>query len=124
LDCTSAIIVVMSKWLAVLMLSLFSAEVIAAPRDWTSGTLISIDDRKEVTSGKKGSVIEKRIWAYSIDAGDVIYEAERASKRPIQIEINGPVSFALRKTDLYVKDTGGHEFKLDLLKTTRKKPAQ
>lgn len=103
------------------MLSLFSAATIAAPRDWTSGTLISIDERKELTGSKKGSVIEKRVWAYSIDAGSVIYEAERASKRPIQIEINGPVSFALHKTDLYVKDSSGHEFKLDLLKTTRKK---
>lgn len=114
----------MSKSLIVLVLALLSAQIAAAAtRDWKTGTLVSVDERDEFRSSKKETLIEDRVWAYSIDAGDVVYEAERGSKRPIQIEINGPVSFALDGGHVYVKDTSGHEFKLSLLKTTRKKPA-
>jgi hypothetical protein len=113
---------VMSKWLIVLILSMFSAQlVVAAARNWKSGTLVSIDERKELRSSKKNPVIEDRVWAYSVDAGDLVYEAERGSNRPIQIEINGPVSFVIDGAHFYLKDASGHEFKLTLLKTTRKK---
>ena len=113
------------KSLMALALALVSAQLIAATsREWKSGMLLSVDEPDLLTSTKKQAVVPVRLWAYSIDAGDVVYEAERRSKRPIQIEISGPVSFALDGAHLYVKDATGHEFKLTLLKTTRKKGSE
>jgi hypothetical protein len=110
----------MKLMLVVFMMLMMLAPLVAKIRDWKNGTLISIEERKELVIGKK-SGSEERFWSYSIDAGDVIYEAERASKRPIQVEINGPVSFVLDGKHLILRDGSDHEFKLLLLKTTRKK---
>ena len=117
-------IVLMSKWLMVLIIFMLSSGAVLAERNWKEGVLVSIDQRKELRSNKNHPVIEDRVWAYFIDSGDAVYEAERGGNRPIQVEINGPVSFALAGKYLYLKDAGGHEFKLALLTTTRKKRSE
>lgn len=88
---------------------------------WLTGTLISVEPHTYTSSTRNHPNIELRDWTYTIDAGERVYEAEGGPDRPIRVEVNGPVTFSIEKDHLYIKDAEGHRFKLDLLKTTRKK---
>ena len=65
----------------------------------------------------------RRVFTYSIDAGDKVYQAEEVGRRnakAIRVDVNGPVDYRLDKDHLYIRDPDGKSHKLDLIKTTRK----
>jgi hypothetical protein len=96
------------------------------PGEWKQGKLLNLDvgSRSKVV-GVNGMVTTKvrRVFTYSVDGGDRIYDGQEISGRggkPIHVEVNGPVEYAIDKDHLYLKDSDGKSHKLDLLRTTRK----
>jgi len=100
------------------------------PEVWKQGKLINVDvgSYTRTTSSpfvNKGQIIthRDRVFTYSVDAGDKIYQAEEVggpSATAIRVDVNGPVEYRIDKDHLYIKDPDGKSHKLDLVKTTRK----
>ena len=98
------------------------------PADWKQGKLITVDigSYPRTTSSpyvNNGQVFthRHRVFTYSIDAGDKIYQAETGiAPTAIPVDVNGPVEFRIDKEHLYIKGPDGKGRKLDLVKTTRK----
>ena len=38
------------------------------------------------------------------DAGDRVYVGKRRSRKPVQLEINGPIQFAVEKDHIFILD--------------------
>lgn len=97
---------------------------------WKQGKLINLDvgSFTRTTSSpyvNHGQIIthRDRVFTYSVDGGDKIYEAEEVggpSAKAIHVDVNGPVEYWIDKDHLYIKDQDGKSHKLDLVKTTRK----
>jgi len=45
---------------------------------------------------------------------------ERRSRKPIQLEVNGPIQFVVEKDRIFVLDHERKEFRLNIIKTTLK----
>jgi hypothetical protein len=98
------------------------------PGDWKQGKLINVDvgSYTKTTSSpyiNNGQVFthRRRVFTYSIDAGDKIYQAETdIAPTAISVDVNGPVEFRIDKDHLYIKGPDGKSHKFDLVKTTRK----
>jgi hypothetical protein len=95
------------------------------PGVWKQGKLINVDvgSYTRTTSSpyvNNGQIIthRRRVFTYSIDAGDKIYQGEAGASA--RVEVNGPIEYRLEKDHLYIKDLDGKSYKLDLIKTTRK----
>lgn len=95
------------------------------PEDWKQGKLINVDiGSYSRTFGVNGQINtqRRRVFTYSIDAGDKVYQAEEVGRRDakaIRVDVNGPVDYRLDKDHLYIRDPDGKSHKLDLIKTTR-----
>jgi hypothetical protein len=106
-----------------LMVAALSAK---EPEDWKQGKLINVDiGSYSRTFGVNGQINtqRRRVFTYSIDAGDKVYQAEEVGRRnakAIRVDVNGPVDYRLNKDHLYIRDPDGKSHKLDLIKTTRK----
>lgn len=97
------------------------------PTEWKQGQLVNLDagSQSKVT-GVNGIVKTRirRVFTYSVDAGDRIYDGQEVAGRggkPIHVDVNGPVEYAVDKDHLYLRDSDGKPHRLDLLRTTRKK---
>lgn len=53
-------------------------------------------------------------------AGDRVYIGECRSRKPIQLEVNGPIQFAVDKDHIFILDYERKEFRLNIIKTTLK----
>jgi hypothetical protein len=124
--------------LVFLLLISFSAAATAekVPSDaWQTGTLKDTSDSWHSRSAGfvngnhgnlNGSMVSREypIVHYVVDAGQYIYEADlvlrhKANKRPA-VTINGPITFAVVKSDFFIQDEQGKEHKLQLAKKTLK----
>jgi hypothetical protein len=124
--------------LVFLLLVSFSAAAIAekVPSDaWQTGTLKDTSDTWHSRSAGfvsgthgnlNGSMVSREypIVRYVIDAGQYTYEADlvlrhKRDKRPA-VTINGPITFAVVKSDLFIQDEQGKEHKLQLARKTLK----
>lgn len=96
------------------------------PEVWKHGKLTNLDVGSHPrTLTYNGQLIthHDRVFTYSVDAGDRIYQGEEVggpSAKPTHVVVNGPVEYRLDKDHLYIKDSDGKSHKLDLIKTTRK----
>ncbi len=88
---------------------------------WRQGTLVNMN--VSTAQQKNGKPAPDKIFTYSVDGGDKIYEAQEVAKKAPHIEVNSPVSYSLSKDRLLVRDEQGKVHKLALVKTTRKEPA-
>lgn len=83
------------------------------PEDWKQGKLINLEiGSYSKTFGGSGRINtqRRRVFTYSIDAGDKIYQAEEVGRRnakAIRVDVNGPVDYRLDKDQLYVRDPEG-----------------
>ena len=91
------------------------------------GTLLKIDIETQPKVVGVNGIIGTQVWhvfTYLIGAGNRTYEGREASAKPnakpLRIEANGPVEYALDKDHLYLKDSGGKTHRVRLIRTTRK----
>lgn len=106
-----------------LLLSLVTASAGTKGRTWQSGTLIDVSVNSVASvQGVNGIINTARInfWSYTVDAGDRVYVGERRSRKPIQLEVNGPIQFAVEKDRIFILDHERKEFRLNIIKTTLK----
>jgi hypothetical protein len=97
------------------------------PIEWKRGTLLKIDIGTQPKVVGVNGIVGTQVWhvfTYSVEGGDRIYEGQEESAKPkakpIQIEVNGPVDYALDKDHLYLKDSEGKIHTVQLIRTTRK----
>jgi hypothetical protein len=98
---------------------LFSAPA-AFSADWKQGTLLNMN--VNTAQEKNGKPAPNKVFTYSVDGGDKVYEAQEVAKKAPHVEVNSPVSYSLSKDRLLVRDGQGKVHKLALVKTTRKEP--
>ena len=113
-----------------LMVCYLAAGILSSkePENWKQGKLINVDvgSYTKTTSSpyvNNGQVFthRRRVFTYSIDAGDKIYQAETdIAPTSIPVDVNGPVEFRIDKDHLYIKGPDSKGRRLDLVKTTRK----
>ena len=92
------------------------------PTDWKQGKLVNLDVGSQSTVKGVNGIVKtrvRRVFTYTVDGGDKIYDGVEVGK-PLQVEVNGMVEYAVQKDHLYLKDSEGKSHKLDLVKTTRK----
>ena len=122
---------VLSKQMAVttrrslfaLALSLVAASAGIKERAWQTGTLLDVSVNSVASvQGVNGIINTARVnfWSYTLDAGDRVYVGERRSRKPVQLEINGPIQFAVEKDHIFILDHERRELRLNIIKTTLK----
>ena len=95
-----------------------SLALLAKEPDWRPGKLLNLDVGSQ-TSMKKGKSKICRTYTFSVDGGDKVYDGAEVGKT-IHLDVNGPVEYAIEKDHLFLKDSRGKSYKLDLVKTTLK----
>jgi hypothetical protein len=126
-------------YIAILFLALSTLAVAEKiPADaWISGRLIDVSESWHTRGGGQvnsyngqihgGMAIhEYPIIRYVIDDGQYIYEADlvlrrKNEKQPV-VTVNGDVTFAFYKSNLYLRSEDGREYKLVIAKKTIKNP--
>jgi hypothetical protein len=92
-------------------------------RAWQTGTLLDVSVNSVASiQGVNGIINTARVnyWSYTLDAGDRVYVGERWSRKPVQLEINGPIQFAVEKDHIFIMDHERREFRVNIIKTTLK----
>jgi hypothetical protein len=89
---------------------------------WHSRTVGTLNSNGGLLVGREYPIVR-----YTIETDSYTYEAElvlrhKADKRP-SLTVNGPIKFALVKSDFYIQDEQGKEYKAVLAKKTLKTPA-
>jgi hypothetical protein len=88
--------------------------------DWRQGTLVNMN--VSTAQQKNGKPAPDKVFTYSVDGGDKVYEAQEVAKKAPHVDVNSPVSYSLSKDRLLVRDREGKVHKLALVKTTLKGP--
>jgi len=107
----------MSTVVLALLLALAPAP---ADRAWQDGVLMDVTNHTAgtKTSGKKTN--DMFVFEYTIQTADKFYVADTSAAvkptNPINLDVNGKVTFAIEKQNLYLKDKAGKEFKLGIVK--------
>lgn len=86
---------------------------------WHSRTVGTLNNGNGMLVGREYPIVH-----YTIDTPGHVYEADlalrhRRDKQP-SLTVNGPIKFAVVKSDLYIQDEDGKEIKLTLTKKTLK----
>jgi hypothetical protein len=112
------------------VLTVISTQANSKDRDWKTGTLTDIQSQTGTwMEGKHPRNSE--IISYQIETSEMIYVAKQISvqvirlapdPKPLGLTINGPVKFAIEKSDFYLQDENGKEHKLILEKKIAKHP--
>jgi hypothetical protein len=116
------------KWvpIALFLISGFAIAKDKAPVVWQTGRLTDVStERGSRVVGSQRRVATRRDdhMYYTIDAGDMVYVAERglsSSDKPIPVTINTPVRFHIDGQDFYLEDASGKEHKLLIEKQSAK----
>ncbi|MGC9951420.1 MAG: hypothetical protein ABSF64_34115 [Bryobacteraceae bacterium] len=113
-----------ARWASfALALSLVTASAGGKSRTWQTGTLMDVSvNSVDSVHGVNGIINTTGInfWSYTPDAGDRVYVGEQRSRKPIQLEVNAPVQFAVEKDHVFILDHERKEFRLNIIKTTLK----
>jgi hypothetical protein len=88
---------------------------------WHSPTVGTLNSSGGLLVGREYPIV-----TYLIETDTYTYEAELAlrhkgDKRP-SLTVNGPIKFAIVKSDFFIQDEAGKEYKLALTKKTLKTP--
>lgn len=118
-----------------LVLVLSASMISAAERRWQTGTWVDIGlKRQPFGVGPAGAAgpgtmpgtvirVAPQVRTFVIETGDERFELQDvvpADQRSIEIEIGSPVTFAVEKNNVYVRDSQGREYRLRLTKKTAK----
>lgn len=124
--------------LALVLVLLFAAVDAAAERRWQTGTWVDVGVKRRVVDfgpgasgfGRPNSTPTMRAMAdvhtYVIEAGNLRFELEdvvQIGRQSVEAVIGQPVTFAVDKKTVYVRDADGAEHRLRLLKKTQKAAA-
>lgn len=98
-----------ARWMSLyaLALSLVTLSAESKARSWQTGTLMDVSvNSVDSVHGVNGIINTTRInfWSYTLDAGDRVYVGERRSRKPVQLEVNGPIQFAVEKDHIFILD--------------------
>jgi hypothetical protein len=115
----------------VVLMTMFAMAKDQTPAKWLTGKLLEVStERGRRVAGSNGNIASRRDdhMLYTIDAGDMIYVAERGLRssrdKPIPVTINKDVRFHITGQDLYLQDENGKEHKLTIEKQTAKTAGQ
>jgi hypothetical protein len=86
--------------------------------DWKQGKLVDISI--SMTPLPSGKPAPRKIYTYSVDGGDKIYEGQEVGRKAPHVEVNSPIDYSVSKDYLLVKDSDRKVHKLALVKRTRK----
>ena len=90
----------------------------AAPKDWKQGKLLDVSiSQASLPNGKPAAT---KLFKFTVDAGDRVYEGQETAKSAPHVEVNAPIECAVQWNNLFVKDSAGKIHKLALMKTIRK----
>ena len=120
---------------ALTLLCLLAASAAAAERQWQTGTWGEVSTTRQMVDFGPGqssfgppnagiqmqALAEMRVFV--IETDDTRYEMKDTvpiTRRSIDVHVGGPVTFAVEKNTVYVRDTTGAEHKLHLTKKTAK----
>lgn len=127
----------MKKALAVVIVSLIAAAPAghAADRKWQTGKWVDVGTKRQMMDfGPGSSSFDPRgrgpsmramadVRTYVIETDDLRIELQdvvSVNKRSVEAVVGQPVTFALEKNTVYIKDTDGAEHKLRVMKKGRK----
>ena len=116
---------------ALVVLLLTAAVFQAADRAWQTGKWIDVQivrpkvvfgiiSREPAAGGQRSAAVEDRLYVIETDALRLEFK-QRATVDPrLDAMIGEPVTFALEKNTIYIKDARGKEHKLSVTKKTVK----
>jgi hypothetical protein len=90
----------------------------ASPTDWKQGKLLDL--AVSMTPLPNGKPASRKVYAYSGDGGDRVYEAQEVGRKAPHVEVNSPITYSASRDYLFIKDSDGKVHKLAMRKTTRK----
>jgi hypothetical protein len=93
------------------------------PTDWKPGKLVNLAATTESkVVGVNGIVSTniRKVFTFTVDSGDRIYEAQEISRKAPRVEVNAPIQYSGSKDYLFIKDVDGKVHKLAIIKVTRK----
>jgi len=116
------------------VLSLALASLAAADRVWQTGTWKDVQVKRpklvfgmpsgDPSAGRRLPPAPRETRLYVIETDDVRLELKQettADTPRLDVVVGDPVTFAVEKNNVYVKDEKGHETKLTLTKKTAKR---
>jgi hypothetical protein len=90
----------------------------ASPTNWNQGKLLDL--AVSMTTLPNGNPAPRKVYAYSVDGGEKVYEAQEVGRKAPHVEVNSPITYSVSRDHLFIKDADGKVHKLTLMKTTRK----
>jgi hypothetical protein len=90
----------------------------ASPADWKDGKLVDL--AVSMTPLPSGKPAPRKVYTYSVDGGEKVYQASETGRKAPHVEVNAPIAYSVSKDYLLIKDSDGKVHKLALMKTTRK----
>jgi hypothetical protein len=90
----------------------------ALTADWKQGKLLDISMSSNPL--RNGKPAPQKVYTYSVDGGDKVYEAQEVGRKAPHVEVNSSIEYWASKDYLHVRDSDGRVHKLALVKTTRK----
>lgn len=90
----------------------------ASAADWKQGKLVDIS--MSTTPLRNGKPAPQKIYTYSVDGGDKVYQAHEVGRKAPHVEVNAPIDYSVSKDHVLVRDSDRKVHKLALVKTTRK----
>ena len=104
--------------LPALLVSSTLAMQAASGADWKQGKLVDIS--MSMTPLPNGKPAPRKIYTYSVDGGDKVYEAQEVGRKAPHVEVNSSIDYSVSKDYLLLRDSDRKVHKLELVKTTRK----
>jgi hypothetical protein len=120
---------------ALTLLCLVATAATAADRQWQTGTWGDVSTTRQMVDfgpgqssfGPPNAALQMQALAevrvFIIETADTRYEMKDTvpiTRRSVEVNVGGPVTFAVEKNTVYVRDANGTEHKLRLTKKTAK----
>jgi hypothetical protein len=90
----------------------------ASAADWKQGKLVDLS--MSMTPLRNGKPAPRKIYTYSVDGCDKVYEGQEVGRKAPHVEVNSPIDYSVSKDYVLVRDSDRKVHKLALVKTTRK----
>jgi hypothetical protein len=84
------------------------------PTEWRPGKLVDLATSTESkVVGVNGLVTTgiRKVFTFTVDCGDRIYEAQEIGRKAPHVEVNAPIQYSASKVYLLIKDTDGRVHK-------------
>jgi PEGA domain len=109
----------MKRWLLVFIAVCTFNAVAETHSGWQTGKVLSFDSREWTAPSSSGDGTQTRLTCRLVlSVGEVTYVLQRDSPRekPPKLEVGAEVKFVFDHDDLMVRDAGGREFRMRVMK--------